>query len=164
MANEKGIGIVVFSGLCLLVCFISISDYLDTVDIYDQYCTGVAGLVLELIDGQTCDQVEEAISELALISFFSGFIGFVALIIGIVELTRNKDSKAKTILAPHREISDPFREISDPFVPISQMWGANCPECKAVNMGNITQMEGQITCGGCGFLHSPESLRKMSRP
>ena len=45
---------------------------------------------------------------------------------------------------------------------ISQIWSANCPQCGAVNIGNIKQMEGQITCGGCGLQHSPASLEKYN--
>ena len=42
----------------------------------------------------------------------------------------------------------------------SQMWCAECPECGSLNAGTMKQMEGQIKCGGCGVLHSPESLKK----
>ena len=42
----------------------------------------------------------------------------------------------------------------------SQMWSTNCPQCGATNIGNIEQMKGEITCGGCGLLHSPVSLEK----
>jgi len=42
----------------------------------------------------------------------------------------------------------------------SQMWCAECPECGSLNAGTMKQMEGQIKCGGCGVLHSSESLKK----
>ena len=42
----------------------------------------------------------------------------------------------------------------------SQIWSAECPECGSLNAGTMKQMEGQIKCGGCGVLHSPESLKK----
>jgi hypothetical protein len=42
----------------------------------------------------------------------------------------------------------------------SQMWCVECPECGSLNAGTMKQMEGQIKCGGCGVLHSPESLKK----
>ena len=41
-----------------------------------------------------------------------------------------------------------------------QMWKAKCPECGSFNAGTMEQMEGQVKCGGCGILHSPESLEK----
>ena len=41
-----------------------------------------------------------------------------------------------------------------------QMWCAECPGCGSLNAGIMKQMEGQVKCGGCGILHSPESLIK----
>ena len=47
---------------------------------------------------------------------------------------------------------------------ISQIWGTNCPKCNSVNMTrDLNQMEGQITCIGCGFIHSPVSWKKIEK-
>jgi len=43
-----------------------------------------------------------------------------------------------------------------------QMWYSECPECGSLNVGTMKQMEGQVKCGGCGILHSFESLKKYN--
>ena len=43
-----------------------------------------------------------------------------------------------------------------------QMWCSDCLKCGSVNVGTLEQMQGQVKCGGCGILHSPESLKKYN--
>jgi hypothetical protein len=54
--------------------------------------------------------------------------------------------------------SDPAERAS---ITATQMWGANCTRCDALNFGTIQQMQGTIDCGKCSVPFTPSSLEKM---
>jgi len=46
-------------------------------------------------------------------------------------------------------------------ITTTQKWGANCPNCDAVNYGTIQHMQVTIDCGKCSVPFTPSSLEKM---
>ena len=93
-------------------------------------------------------KAENPVSDIgaAIVGFFCCF-PMIALPIALVVIVVRKFRVKKTSIVMNTQVS-------------SQMWCAECPECGSLNAGTMKQMEGQIKCGGCGVLHSPESLKK----
>jgi len=46
---------------------------------------------------------------------------------------------------------------------VQQQWGARCPNCETVNLGEIDTMRDRIICGKCNVGFIPDSIDKIGQ-
>ena len=94
-----GILSLIAAGMCGLIALICLAEYLSVKAEYDQYCTGITGVLVEIGGGgQTCDEAETYLGILTFILLCCGVTGIVLGILGIVLLaTSNKQQQVMII-------------------------------------------------------------------
>ena len=94
--TRTGWGILSFlaGGVCLLIAVFTIMEWISVMAQYEQYCTGLAGVITEIGGGgQTCDDADLYLNFLTYIWIISGLIGVGFGILGIILLATSNNQQ-----------------------------------------------------------------------
>ena len=95
--QSGGLGNIVL-GLFLIVLGICLALYTNSMQSdYDQYCTGLVGIFVEIGSDGQCTDLENAILVTAIGTAISGIAGIVLLVLGLVQ---NNQYQSQMIILP----------------------------------------------------------------
>jgi|ETN02SMinimDraft_4_1059925.scaffolds.fasta_scaffold137414_1 hypothetical protein len=142
------ITLFIFAILGIIIGAICFSSYNAHVDWYNQWCSGDMAVMQLLNEGlyQECrsSKSSQFIYQIGYILSF-GF-SIVSVLISM------------PILVSGRKNVEP---------PVSGMkftgWGTKCPNCKAMNILNSSELPSNIACGNCNAIFTPKSIENIAR-
>ena len=113
-----GILSFITAGVCVLIALISLMEYLSVKAEYDQYCTGIIGVFVEIGGGgQTCDEAEAYLGFLTFSWLCCGAASVGLGILGIVLLaTSNKQQQVMFVPQTGVQYVQPH-QVQNQYIP-----------------------------------------------